>query len=150
MLEVTGNLWDFHEQGHYICITTNGTVRRDGACVMGRGIAKQAALKFPRFPYAVGERLNYWGCTEVGQLPFVFPEFRLITYPVKHHWSDVADIKLIEESAQLLMTCVPVMQMSRVYLPRPGCGNGRLQWSDVRPVVAPILDDRFTVVEINP
>ena len=34
-------------------------------------------------------------------------------------------------------------------LVRPGCGNGQLQWGDVRPEIVDILDDRFTVVEAN-
>lgn len=35
---------------------------------------------------------------------------------------------------------------SFLILPRPGCGNGRLRWEDVRKILEPILDDRFTVV----
>jgi hypothetical protein len=153
MKEITGDLWDFHAQGHYICITTNGTVRRDGACVMGRGIAKQAASRFPQFPYAVGKELLFYGPPSRGLLNFpvfVFPEWRLITFRVKWHWGDTADMELIDRTARLLSTDERVANMDHVYLPRPGCGNGHLQWSDVRAVIAPILDDRFTVVEIHP
>ncbi len=39
------------------------------------------------------------------------------------------------------------MHLDKVYLVRPGCGNGQLKWEDVKPLIAPILDDRFIVVE---
>lgn len=144
MKEITGDLWDFHAQGHYICITTNGTVRRDGACVMGRGIAKQAAQKFPDMPVRIGNSIK-----SIGNHVRVFELCKLISFPVKHHWAEVADLRLIEQSAKELADKFTFGNTS-VYLPRPGCGNGHLQWADVRTVIAPILDDRFTVVEIAP
>jgi hypothetical protein len=34
-----------------------------------------------------------------------------------------------------------------IYLPRPGCGNGRLNWEDVKKILSPILkSDRFHIV----
>ena len=40
MNEVNGNLWD--SNADIIVITTNGAVRKDGAAIMGRGVALQA------------------------------------------------------------------------------------------------------------
>jgi len=37
--------------------------------------------------------------------------------------------------------------LDKVYLVRPGCGNGRLDWRDVKKVLLARLDDRFVVVE---
>jgi len=36
--------------------------------------------------------------------------------------------------------------LGTVVLPRPGCGNGQLDWSDVHPVIAPILPDSVHVI----
>jgi hypothetical protein len=33
-----------------------------------------------------------------------------------------------------------------IILPQLGCGSGGLAWRDVRPLIAPILDDRFVVI----
>ena len=45
MIETSGNLWHFHTQGRWVVTTTNGSVRKDGCAVMGRGVAREAAAK---------------------------------------------------------------------------------------------------------
>ena len=38
MKEITGDLWDYYRRPmHTICITTNGTIKKNGKAVMGRG-----------------------------------------------------------------------------------------------------------------
>ena len=51
MKEVFGDLWEFDG---IIAITTNGFVKRDRTCVMGRGCARQAAVRFPELPRKLG------------------------------------------------------------------------------------------------
>lgn len=45
MTEVVGDLWDYFDHSHILCLTTNGTIKRNGRGVMGRGSAKEAMLK---------------------------------------------------------------------------------------------------------
>jgi len=103
MIEITGNIWDYHASGNWIVITTNGIVRTDGACVMGRGIALQAKQKYPRLAFELGERLR-----EAGNHVHVFPKHKIISFPVKHHWKEPADCSLIEQSARELFDVVAV------------------------------------------
>ena len=38
--------------------------------------------------------------------------------------------------------------ITRVYMPMPGCSNGRLDWTtQVRPLIEPLLDDRFVIAD---
>ena len=137
MKEVKGDIWDYHDKGHWIVIPTNGSIREDGACVMGRGVALQAKQRFPNLPHQLGELIR-----ERGNRLFAFPKYRIITYPVKHNWREKADIVLIEKSCQsLAQSSGPEFCMVR-----PGCGNGRLNWKDVKPILEKYLDDRFVVV----
>lgn len=148
MNEAVGNLWDYHEQGHFIVITTNGFVKTNGECVMGRGIAQQARDRYPLLAKMLGTSIREWG-----NHLFIYTP-RIVTFPVKHKWMERADPALIEQSARELATLMEdtatsVAQM-QVAMPRPGCGNGKLAWEDVEPILDSILgayEDRIVVVD---
>jgi len=142
MKEIKGNLWDYYDKGEWIVITTNGSIKKNGACVMGRGVAKDARDRFPNLDKVLGKAIDRFG-----NIVFVLNSMigaKIITFPVKHHWQEKADLKLIERSCRQLEFVV--REKSVVYLVRPGCGNGQLKWSKVKPVLEKYLDERFIVV----
>lgn len=142
MREARGNLWDFHAQGHWVAITTNGAVKQNGECVMGRGCALEAKTRFPGLARELGRKLQ-----EHGNFVFRFTAQRLVSFPVKHLWHQAADLDLIRRSAHGLMKALDAGAVpAPVYLPRPGCGNGQLTWEQVKPVLEGVLDDRVVVV----
>lgn len=136
--EITGNLWEV--EADLRVITTNGTTRKDGAAVMGRGCAREARDMFPGIDKHFGELL-----LKHGNRPMRLRK-DLATLPVKHHWKERADLELIEKSIPLLVELVDRFGYQKVVVPRPGCGNGGLRWSEVRRVVLPLLDERFSVI----
>ena len=140
MIEVTGNLWTYPADVRVI--TTNGTVKANGECVMGRGCALEAKRQQQGIALALGrliqQRGNHVHLLNNGKV-------ELYSFPVKHHWMQKADLALIARSAEELLCEVETGPLV-VVLPRPGCGNGGLKWSDVKPAIAPILDDRFHVI----
>jgi hypothetical protein len=145
MKEVTGSLWVF--PADIRVITTNGFTKKNGEAVMGRGCALEAAKRYPDFPKLLGEMLR-----KVGNIPhnFYFSERseEIWTFPVKHAWYEKADLRLIEASAKYFADYFshPEHADTRIVIPRPGCGNGQLRWEDVKPVLEPLLDDRFHVI----
>lgn len=149
MREITGNLWDYINDG-WIVITTNGIVNAKGGCVMGRGTALQAKRRYPGLDIRIGnmikKRGNHVWIFDMGYDITGAPT-RIVTFPVKHHWQEPADLQLIAQSAKELKS---KLGSSKAYMPRPGCGNGGLSWDEVRPILVDLLDDRFTVVELNP
>lgn len=168
MKEETADLWEI--PADIRVITTNGTVKKNGEAVMGRGCAREAAVRWPYLPALLG-RVNgrtlrngseYSDGNHVVCLKNnpAGDGWDLFTFPVKHNWWDKADIKLISRSAEELAmvfrdakhflgaddTGIPEYYPLRIAMPRPGCGNGGLKWEDVRPVLEHLLDDRFVVV----
>lgn len=162
-----GNILDM--EADTICITTNGFVKRNGEAVMGRGIAKQIADLFPEIPRVLGSCINNFG-NKVSLLGN-FASINLVSFPVKpktvifngnnvvshtinnYKIGDTvpgfhakADLEIIEQSALQLVAMCNHTQWKRIILPYPGCGAGELDWSDVKPILDSILDDRFVAV----
>ena len=141
MQEVTGDLWEL-AKGQIVVITTNGFVKKNGECVMGRGVALDAKSKWPTLPYLLGQDILRWG--NVVLMYEVSDYAKLIALPVKHNWWEKADIELIAKSIQQLAKDTEQLDF-KVYIPRPGCGNGGLKWEDVKPILEKYLDDKFIV-----
>lgn len=141
MIEERCNIWDKHERGEWVCITTNGFLKKDGSAVMGRGVAQQAAGRHPVLPFWLGQQIR-----DHGNQVHVHAGKRMVFFPVKHKWYEKADLDLIATSAKQLESFMEVYDISKIYLPRPGCGNGQLTWEEVKPVIE-FLDDSVVVVK---
>lgn len=146
MKEIVGNLWDEGPHHHPVwrCITTNGSVNRRGQCVMGRGCAKEATDLFPGLAVSIGDHI-----TARGNHLFALPLIHIVGFPVKHHWREKADLKLIEQSAHELRDLAERECFDLFILPRPGCGYGQLTWEQVKPVIASILPDNVSVITFD-
>ena len=169
MKELKGNLWEMECDA--VCISTNGFIKNNGECVMGRGCAKEAAEFFPEIPKLLGDRIKKYG--NVVQTIRHFEGVAILSYPVKPEmnpfladkdevvkhmrdkyklgdqvpgWACVALINIIEQSAKQLVELADRHGWKKVLIPQVGCGAGELNWSEVKPILDKILDDRFTAV----
>jgi hypothetical protein len=110
---------------------------------MGRGIALQARERYPRIDYTLGKLV-----AACGNHVYVLQEEGIVSFPTKWDWCKQSDIELIKRSAlelSYLLRCA-LGPEDTVLLPPPGCGNGGLTWENVKPVIAPLLDDHYIVV----
>jgi len=140
MKETKGNLWEAKPQ-FIRCITTNGTIKKNGELVMGRGNALQAKQKHPELPKLLGQYIK-----NSGNIVYYLKEYGIATFPVKHHWQDKADIGLIIQSCYQLNALLDSLNKPAV-LPRPGCANGKLNWEkEVKPVISTILSNKVWVI----
>jgi hypothetical protein len=78
-------------------------------------------------------------------------EFQVGTLPVKSQYYLKADKVLIENSMKQLVNLANLPENKKkwksIVIPRPGCGNGGLNWeSEVKPILAGLLDERFIIV----
>jgi hypothetical protein len=136
MIEIRGNLWDyFNLPNHIIFITTNGAITKSNRAVMGRGCALEAKTRFPHLPKVLARLIEMNG-NIVQELMT-----GLWVFPVKHSWEMDADLSLIKDSAEQLRRMAMIQSNITFTVPRPGCGNGRLSWEDVRPLLIDLPDN---------
>lgn len=139
-----GDLWAAKPRnpGFVTVVTTNGTVKTNGECVMGRGIARQARDEIPGLARYLGDLIQ-----EHGNRPFNLGN-GIWSLPVKHNWWETADLKLIKASLEEMDEMVDKFNPNLVRFPKPGCGNGGLSWDRVSKHVLPIMDAMETKVEV--
>jgi len=59
---IKGDMWKyFGRKNVAIVVTTNGTVKSNGECVMGRGVAKDVRDMIPGFAKLLGLQIDAWG-----------------------------------------------------------------------------------------
>jgi O-acetyl-ADP-ribose deacetylase (regulator of RNase III) len=107
--------------------------------VMGKGIALQFKNKWPANNLAY-EHACKDGQVKLGKM-FVFdsgglvkPNF-IINFPTKGHWRAKSDINSIRDGLTDLVEQVRRLNIKSIAIPPLGCGNGGLEWSDVRPMI---------------
>lgn len=146
MRQAQGNLWT--HPADVIVITTNGFVKANGQCVMGRGCAREARDRFPGIASKLGSLIKLHGNRAMRLWHYTNSQrdVWVVSMPTKHVWVDKSDPALIKTSARQLVEMADKFGWQSVVMPRPGCGNGGLNWADIEPLLADVLDDRFTVI----
>lgn len=150
-----GNIFLLPRGSEAAVVTTNGIVKSDGKAVMGAGIAKYARDNLDGIDALLGGLLRTSGNHSYFMGSFhdhnrpangIAPSVFAITMPTKNDWRDPSDLDLIRRSARELVLIAERNNLEKIYLPPPGCSNGRLDYiAQVRPALAPILDGRFYV-----
>ena len=134
-----GDMWTAFTTADLFLITTNSTIRKDGALVMRRGIARQARDRFPGLAASLGQHILKT-CGSLGEYGLLvssrWPEAKLGAFQVKAHYSQPADLKLIRHSTAMLCAWCAAHPDAQVVLNYPGIGNGRLRRETVLPIIA--------------
>lgn len=135
----TGNMWDAWDTVDHFIITTNSTLKNNGALVMGAGIARQVRDRFSNIDRKIG--------TVIKQHPtprrygLLLGAKKLGIFQVKYHWGSPADLELIRYSTSLL-TAEAISNPDKTYaLNFPGIGNGKLHITEVAPIMESLPDN---------
>lgn len=146
MKEIRGDLFSYLGRMKFrIFITTNGSIRQDGKAVMGRGNAAQAVHIFrDKFNQDLQDLVAKAIRNQGNKINKITAQ--LYTFPVKYEWYDRARRRLIRHSVRELKHIIKRDKeagLNLIYVvPRPGCGNGSLQWNkDVKPLVKHLPDN---------
>lgn len=159
MREIVGDLFSISSKWDWICIPTNGNVMpRSGCAVMGRGMAFEARKRFPGIDKVLGALLAKSG-NHVHSLG-VYHEVNVFSFPTKDHWREKSSPRLIDQSCRELYTkwldnkgtstmrkLAGYQSIPTVFLPRVGCGLGKLDWDSVKLILERhLVEDEFVVV----
>lgn len=143
-----GDMWDrWGAPNSLFCVTTNAYIRRDGALVMGRGIARQLRDIQPEVAWDAAELIREFERRLYGfvTLMVVQPANRVRSeihqlvglFQVKNHFRDPADLKIIEHSVQMLKAYLfdHQQELVEVNLNYPGIGYGHRTVEAVEPLL---------------
>jgi O-acetyl-ADP-ribose deacetylase (regulator of RNase III) len=114
------------------------------AGIMGRGIALQFKQAYPLM-FREYERACKSGEVKLGRM-HVFdlgglaggPHW-LINFPTKGHWKADSRIADIEAGLKDLVATIRKLRIHSIAIPPLGCGNGGLDWNEVRPRIEAAL-----------
>lgn len=112
--------------------------------VMGKGLALQFKKAFPD-AFVAYERACAAGEVVTGRMHVVrrvaAPRF-IINFPTKKHWRQPSRIEYVRDGLIDLIALVRELGIRSIAVPPLGCGNGGLDWKDVKP----LSEQAFTAV----
>jgi hypothetical protein len=132
-----------------LIVTTNSTIKNNGAVVMGRGAAQQARDTFSRCDLRFGNLIKHYHAGVYGLVWYSDLQGQILgAFQVKRHFKDTADIGLIVSAVDILkrLACTDWNRMT-ISLNFPGIGNGGLNRLDVEPLLYD-LPNNVTVWEL--
>lgn len=143
-----GDMWSAFEQADLFLVTTNSVLNRDGALVMGAGIAKQAKDRFPGLDKVLGKAALAAGEPYGLLVSPRWPSAKLGAFQTKANWKEGSSPALIAFSTGKLLAWCQEHPTAQVHLNLPGVGLGGLSREQVLPVLAS-LPDSVTVWEYH-
>jgi len=122
--------------------------------IMGKGLALEFKKRYPQnfawyYKICSDNRLTpgkvlttYVGLDTVDYI---------INFPTKRHWRDSSTIECISTGLDALLLEIKKLHIKSIALPALGCGNGKLLWSDVKPLMeARLSSSEFQAIVFEP
>ncbi|MDZ8053868.1 MAG: macro domain-containing protein [Aulosira sp. ZfuVER01] len=115
---------------------------------MGKGIAYQFKLRFPE-----NNKEYIKACRnkslKIGTIHYFCEQGKLIiNFPTKDKWRQKSKIDYIHQGLTELVKLIPILNIKSIAIPPLGCGNGGLNWTDVKPIVIKYLTPISDSIEI--
>lgn len=107
--------------------------------VMGKGIALQFKQAFPdnfkEYEKACKNNLVMPGKMFIVRTGSMFNPQYIINFPTKRHWKEKSKIEDIKSGLVDFVDKIREYRIKSVAIPPLGCGNGGLDWDQVRPLI---------------
>jgi O-acetyl-ADP-ribose deacetylase (regulator of RNase III) len=107
--------------------------------VMGKGIALQFKQAFPenfqQYKKACDAKEVQPGRMFTVPTGKLFNPKYIINFPTKRHWREKSIIEYVQTGLKALMPEVQQLRITSIAIPALGCGNGGLDWLEVKPLI---------------
>lgn len=128
---IEGNIFDSPAQ---VIVNTVNTVG-----VMGKGIALEFKKRYPDMFMAYRTACEKKQLTTGKLMLWRGPDHWVLMFPTKQNWRNPSKIEYIEDGLLKFVNTYAEKNISSIAFPRLGCGNGELDWNEVRPVMEKYL-----------
>lgn len=126
--EKQGNIFESFMHALVCPVNTVGT--------MGKGLALQFKQRYPGLEWAYKGACHGDVFKQAGF--FVWsgnPEHKVICLPSKRHWREPSRLEWIDRSLASISEHYASHGICSMAIPAVGCGEGRLEWEDVRELI---------------
>lgn len=110
---------------------------------MGRGLALQFKQRYPEALFTAYQQRCQTGSLRVGRLYLWRPSRKatwILNFPTKDSWRKPATLEIIEAGLKHLVEIYKEAEISSIAFPMLGCGEGKLCWQDVQPLMERYLN----------
>ena len=128
---IEGNIFESPAQ---VIVNTVNTVG-----VMGKGIALEFKKRYPDMFIAYRAACEKHQLTTGKLMLWRAPDHWVLLFPTKQNWRNPSKIEYIEEGLFKFVSTYAEKNISSIAFPKLGCGNGELDWNDVRPIMEKYL-----------
>lgn len=101
--------------------------------IMGKGIALKFKKKYPNMFKDYELKCNY-NQVKLG-VPYIYKideDKQILNFPTKNHWKNKSDIEDIQSGIKYIIDNKHELNITSIALPALGCGEGGLNWNDVK------------------
>lgn len=108
--------------------------------VMGKGVALEYKNRYPEM-FRMYKELCDTKRLDVGKLALWKGESKwVLLFPTKKHWRNSSKLEYVESGLRKFADNWDSIGVNSVAFPRLGCGNGGLNWDEVRPLMEKYLN----------
>lgn len=131
----SGNILESSAEAVVNTVNTHG--------VMGKGIALMFKDRYKQ-NYILYKQACESGSVEIGRMFVTYtgelsgPRL-IVNFPTKKHWRDRSKLEWIKAGLEDLKLVIKNESITSIAVPPLGCGNGGLNWAEVRPVIEQAL-----------
>lgn len=120
--------------------------------IMGKGIAlgfkKSFPIVFEEYKKSVDEKTIEIGKVQLVKTGTIKPSY-VINFPTKQHWRQPSKMEYIQKGMIALIDTIKKNHIKSISIPPLGCGNGKLNWNEVKPLMMNYLHEISNEVDVT-